>query len=80
MHAQNVVKLNPSNIVLKDAFSRIGLNCINSNAQDNNRKHVTPFYSLMFKELKHRHRLLKKQMMEVYLHQINKKWNKYWQA
>lgn len=66
-------------IAHKDVFSKIGLNCINLNVQDNNRKLVIQFCFPKYKGLKQPHLLLKSLMMEVCLLQNNKKSNKYLQ-
>ena len=76
MVARNVLVIQ-SNIVLKDVFSKIGLNCINLNVQDNNRKHVIQCSYLRCKELKQRHHLSRRQMMGVCLRQNNRRLNKF---
>lgn len=56
MDVQNVL-VNQSNIAHKDVFSRIGLNFISLNVQDNNRKHVILYCFQKFKELRLLHLL-----------------------
>jgi hypothetical protein len=63
-NAKNVLLIQ-LNIVLKDVFSRIGLNNINSNVLDKLLELEIQFYFLKFKELKPVLHSLRKVMMKI---------------
>jgi hypothetical protein len=71
MHVLNV-KGNQSSIVAKDASNRIGLRCISLNVPVKCLKQETQYFLVMSKELKLQHHLLKRLMIKIVLHQINK--------
>lgn len=71
IHVQSVLWI-LQNIVIKDAFNKIGFRSINLSAQVNNLDLETPFFYRMFRESKLQHHLSKNQMIKVYLLLNNK--------